>query len=128
MNKLSDKVLGYLYNPVEDKIGISFIFNPAKKKKGAKVCPDLTLTDVDSFFKTPQSRRSLLAISNAVYDPLGWATPFRIKFKILMKETLSLDKSVNISESQIRTNFGSFLLLGRIKCEAYSNLVFQRII
>ena len=60
-------------------------------RKGAKVCPDLTLNDVDSFIKTPQSRRSLLAICNAVYDPLGLATPFTIKLKILMKETLSLD-------------------------------------
>ena len=49
------------------------------------------LNDVDSFIKTPQSRRSLLAICNAVYDPLGLVTPFTIKLKILMKETLSLD-------------------------------------
>ena len=91
ISKLSDKVLGYLYNPVEDRLGIKFVFNPAKKRKGAKVCPDLTLNDVDSFIKTPQSRRSLLAICNAVYDPLGLATPFTIKLKILMKETLSLN-------------------------------------
>ena len=90
ISKLSDKVLGYLYNPVEDRLGIKFVFNPAKKRKGAKVCPDLTLDDVDSFIKTPQSRRSLLALCNAVYDPLGLATPFTIKLKILMKENLSL--------------------------------------
>merc|ERR1712240_581421 len=87
----SDKVLGYLYNPVEDRLGIKFVFNPAKKRKGDKVRPDLTLDDVDSFIKTPQSRRSLLALCNAVYDPLGLMTPFTIKLKILMKETLSLD-------------------------------------
>ena len=62
ISKLSDKVLGYLYNPVEDRLGISFVFNPAKKRKGAKIRPDLTLNDVDSFIKTPQSRRSLLTI------------------------------------------------------------------
>ena len=43
ISKLSDKVLGYLYNPVEDRLGIKFVFNPAKKRKGAKVCPDLKL-------------------------------------------------------------------------------------
>merc|ERR1711867_384311 len=91
ISKLSDKVLGYLYNPVEDRLGIKFVFNPAKKSKGAKVRPDLTLNDIDSFIKTPQSRRSLLALCNAVYDPLGLATPFTIKLKILMKETFSLD-------------------------------------
>ena len=91
MDKLSDKVLGYLYNPVDDKLGISFTFNPANKRKGAKIRPDLTLADVDDFIKTPQSRRTLIAIFNAVYDPLGLATPFTIKLKILMNETLSLD-------------------------------------
>merc|ERR1711867_116714 len=91
LDKLSDKVLGYLYNPVEDKLGISFTFNPAKKKKGAKVHPDLTLPDVDGFIKTPQSRRSLLAICNAVQDPLELANPFTIKIKILLKESLSLN-------------------------------------
>ena len=85
ISKLSDKVLGYLYDPVEDRLGIKFVFNPAKKRKGAKVRPDLTLNDVDSFIKTPQSRRSLLAICNAVYNPLGLATPFTIKLKILIK-------------------------------------------
>merc|ERR1712240_165303 len=87
----SDKVLGYLYNPVEDRLGIKFVFNPAKKRKGAKFRPDLTLNDVDSFIKTPQSRRSLLAICNAVYDPLGLVTPFTSRLKILMKKTLSLN-------------------------------------
>ena len=33
LDKLSDKVLGYLYNPVDDKLGISFNFNPSKKRK-----------------------------------------------------------------------------------------------
>merc|ERR1712240_522358 len=91
ISKLSDKVLGYLYNPGEDRLGIKFVLNPAKKRKGAKVRPDLTLDDVDSFIKTPQSRRSLLDICNAVYNQLGLATPFTMKLKILMKETLSLD-------------------------------------
>ena len=91
ISKLSDKVLGYLYDPIQDKLGIKFVFNPAKKRKGAKVRPDLTLDDVDSFIKTPQSRRSLLALCNAVYDPLGFATPFTIKLKIIVKEYLSLN-------------------------------------
>ena len=43
LSKLSDKVLGCVYNPVQDLIGVKFSFNPAKKKKGAKVKPDLTL-------------------------------------------------------------------------------------
>ena len=66
LSKLSDRVLGNLYDPVKDLIGVKFTFNPAKKRKGAKVKPDLTLDDVESFIKTPQTRRSLLSICNAI--------------------------------------------------------------
>ena len=75
LDKLSDKVLGYLDNYVDDKLGASFIFNPAKKRKGAKVCPDLTLADADDFIKIPQSRTCLLATCNAVHIPLGLVAP-----------------------------------------------------
>ena len=51
MDELTIKVHGYSYNHVEDKLSISFNLNPAKKK-GAKDCPDLSLTDVDGFIKT----------------------------------------------------------------------------
>ena len=56
--KLSDKVLGCLYNPEKDVIGIKFVFNPSKKKKGLKTKPDLTLQDVDSFYESLQSKGS----------------------------------------------------------------------
>ena len=89
LEKLSDKVLGYLYNYVDDKLGASFTFNPAKKRQGAKVCPDLTLADVDDSIKIPQSRRTLLATCNAVHIPLGLVDPITTKLKVLLKEFLS---------------------------------------
>ena len=91
MSKLSDKVLGCLYDLVQDLIGVKFSFNPAKKRKGAKVKPDLTLQDVNVFIKSPQTRRSLLSICNGVYDPLRLAAPYTIKLKLLMKDTLSVE-------------------------------------
>ena len=89
--KLSDKVLGCLYNPREDLLGIKFVFNPSKKKKGIKTKPDLTLQDIDKFYESPQSRRSLLSLCNRIYDPLGLTSPYTIKLKLLMKEMLSVD-------------------------------------
>ena len=56
--KLSDKVLGCLYNPKEDTIGIKFVFNPSKKKKGLKTKPDLALQDSYEFYESPQSKVS----------------------------------------------------------------------
>ena len=37
IDKISDKVLGYLFDQKEDMIGVKFTFNPSKKKKGAKI-------------------------------------------------------------------------------------------
>ena len=54
LSKLSDKVLGCLYNPKEDTIGVKFAFNPSKKMKGLKMKPDLTLPDIDAFYESPQ--------------------------------------------------------------------------
>ena len=75
LSKLSNKVLGCLYDLVQDLIGVKFSFNPAKKRKRAKVKPDPTLQDVDAFIESPQSQRSLLSICNKVYDPLRLASP-----------------------------------------------------
>ena len=53
MDEPSEKVLGYSHNLVEDKPSISSNINPAKKIK-AKIRPDLSLADVDSFIKISQ--------------------------------------------------------------------------
>ena len=66
LSMLSEKVLGCLYNPKEDAIGIKLVFNPSKKKKGLKTKPDLTLPDIDAFYESPQSRISLLNICNGI--------------------------------------------------------------
>ena len=70
LSKLSDRALGNLYNLVKDLIGVKFTINRAKERKGAKVKPDLTLDDVESFIKTPKTWRSLLSICNTIYNPL----------------------------------------------------------
>ena len=88
MDEPLEKVLGYSHNPVEDKPSISSNINPAKRIK-VKICPDLSLADVEGFIKIPQSRRCLLATCNAVHIPLGLATPLTTKLKVLLKEFLS---------------------------------------
>ena len=89
LEKLSDKVLGYLYNHMDEKLGTSITFNPAKKKKGAKVHPDLTPAYVDDSIKIPQSRRTLLATCNAIHIPLELVDPITPMLKVLLKRFLS---------------------------------------
>ena len=70
-------------------LGVNFIFNPSKKKKGLKSSPDLTLADMERFQDSSPTRRALLSVVNGVYDPLGMASPYTIKLKLLMKATIA---------------------------------------
>ena len=87
--KLSSKVLGYNFDVNSDMLGVNFIFNPSKKKKGLKSSPDLTLADMERFQDSSPTRRALLSVVNGVYDPLGMASPYTIKLKLLMKATIA---------------------------------------
>ena len=72
--KLSGKILGNLNDTIKD-IGVNPIVNYAKKAKGAKVNPDLTLEDVKSFI----IKKDTLSVEN----PGVWDTPVSSK---LIKE------------------------------------------
>merc|ERR1711873_99576 len=87
--KLSSKVLGYLFNVNKDQLGINFVFNPSRKRKGLKSSPDLTMSDMEKFQESSPTRRSLLSLLNGIYDPLGIASPYTIKLKLLMKSTIA---------------------------------------
>ena len=87
--KLSSKVLGYLFDVNNDHLSVKFVFNPSKKRKGLKSSPDLTMADMDRFHESSTTRRALLSVVNGVYDPLGIASPYTIKLKLLMKSTIA---------------------------------------
>ena len=73
--KLTNKVLGYLWGPRGDLIGIHF---------------NLMIEDYEEFKETNQTQRSLLPVGNKIYSPLGLDALYTIKLKLLMKETLSI--------------------------------------
>merc|ERR1712080_546139 len=87
--KLSSKVLGYLFDVNTDNLGIKFSFNLSKKKKGLRTNPDLVLSDMEKFQEATLTRRVLLSLVNGIYDPLGIASPYTIKLKLLMKSTIA---------------------------------------
>ena len=86
--KLSGCVLGYLWDPSTDNMGIKFKFNLSKKSKGVNILPNLGLSYLDNLGKTSLSNRKMLSICNEIYDPLGMAAPYTIKFKLLVQESL----------------------------------------
>ena len=89
--KLSGTVLGHIWEPTKDVFGVSIKFNYSKKKKGKRDKPDISLKDIGEFKGFQHNRRSLLAVCNGIYDPLGLCTPYTIKLKLLMKDTLNVE-------------------------------------
>ena len=78
-------VLGYKWEPQQDLMGITLRFNISKWSKGKHQEPDLSLSDIDQLKSLKHTRRTLLGICNEVFDPLGIASAYSIKLKILMK-------------------------------------------
>ena len=86
--KLSGTVLGYKWEPTADIMAVKLKFNPSKKRKGIKSKPDLTLSDLEQFKISPLSKRQVLSLCNGIYDPLGIASPYSIKLKLLIRDCL----------------------------------------
>ena len=72
-------------------MSVSLKFNISKKRKGKHLDPDLTLSDIDKLKSTKLNRRMLLGIYNGIFNPIGIASLFSIKLKILIKETLNIN-------------------------------------
>ena len=86
--KLSGTALGYKWEPAADIMGVKLKFNPSKKRKGIKSRPDLTLSDLEQFKTSSLSKRQVLSLCNGIYDPLGIASPYSIKLKLLIRDCL----------------------------------------
>ena len=92
--KLSGCALGYLWEPSTNLMGVKIKFNHSKKRKGLRIKPNLLMSDLDGFRNSVLSKRQVLGLCNGVYDPLGMASPYTIKLKLLIRETLlSQDRS-----------------------------------
>merc|ERR1712030_128641 len=86
--------------PTSDVMGVKLKFNSSKKRKGIRIKPNISLADLDSFRKSSLTKRQVLGLTNGIYDPLGIASPYSIKLKLLMRTSLmSLDRQDNSKKS-----------------------------
>merc|ERR1712177_28830 len=86
--KLSGTALGYKWEPTTDFMGVKLRFNTSKKRKGIKLKPDITWADLQSFDTLSLSKRHIVSLCNGIYDPLGIASPYTIKLKLLIRDCL----------------------------------------
>ena len=67
IEKLTDKVLGCLWDPKIDLNGIKFNFNHSKRRKGVKIKHNLTIQDLKKFEETCQTCRSLFSVCTRIF-------------------------------------------------------------
>ena len=89
---LGNKVLGYHYDIEKDMLEVPFPVNLSRKKRSVRVEPNLTLKDIGGLKSRSLTKRILLGVTNGFGDFLGIASPFTIKFKIMMRELFLLDE------------------------------------
>ena len=81
------KVLGVRWDKERDcfrfKVGLNF----SPKSRDAKTGPPLTLFQLPQGVPRVRAKRMVLGQVNSVHDPLGLASPFLIKMKVLDEET-----------------------------------------
>ena len=91
---LGSKVLGYHSNLEKDMLAVSFPINLSKKKRSVRQEPNLTLQDVDSLRSRTLTKRLLLGVVNGFGDFLGIASPFTIRYKVMMRQLFLLEESL----------------------------------
>ena len=90
-----DKVLGVRWDKEEDcfwfKVGLNF----SPKIRGVKTGPPLTLFQLPLGVPNVLTKRMVLGQVNSVYDPLGLASPFLVKMKVLLRRLWSEGKHLD---------------------------------
>ena len=77
-SKPSEKALGVIWEPSEDKIKVGIELNHNKKNRGKR-------SEAERIEAIPYTRRVCLRLVNGIFDPLGMTAPVTVKLKILMK-------------------------------------------
>ena len=81
-----EKVLGIIWNPVEDRIYYNAKLNFSKRVANLYIERDLLLERLPEGIPSVLTKRQILSQINGIYDPLGLMSPFVIKGKMLLRE------------------------------------------
>ena len=82
----NQKVLVAAWNPKTDSFHFSVRINFSPKRKKIRTGPDLNINQIPSEIPIALTKRMVLSQVNGIYDPLGLATPFTAKAKILLRK------------------------------------------
>ena len=79
-------MLGVAWNPKTDSFHFSVRINFSPKRKKIRTGPDLNINQIPSEIPIALTKRMVLSQVNGIYDPLGLATLFTAKAKILLRK------------------------------------------
>lgn len=80
------KVLGLQWNPKEDCFHFKVTLNFSPRIRKIRNGPNLTPEQVPTLIPQVLTKRMVLSQINGIYDPLGLATPFTVRAKMLMRK------------------------------------------
>lgn len=80
------KVLGLQWNSNEDEFRFKVQLNFSPKIRKCRSGPNLNRNQVPSSIPPILTKRMVLSQINGIYDPLGLATPFTVRAKMLMRK------------------------------------------
>ena len=83
------KILGFKWDPKDDEFRFEVHVNFSLKRGKLRTGPDLCLENIPSEVPVAFTKRMVLSQVNGTYDPLGFASPFTVKAKILMRKLWS---------------------------------------
>ena len=88
----NQKVLGVGWNSKTDSFHFSVRINFSPRRKKIRTGPDLNINQIPSEIPIALTERMVLSQVNGIYDPLGLATPFTAKVKILLRNLCGTNK------------------------------------
>ena len=106
------KVLGINWDKSNDKFFYKAKLNFSPKRRNIRCGPDLGVHQLPKELPTGITKRMILSQVNGIYDPLGLATPYVVKAKLMMRrlwtgEEKSLGWDDPIPE-ELRCQWGQF--------------------
>ena len=91
IEKMGTSVFGYNWDAPSDTMSVKFPVNLSKKKRSVRSEPNLSVGDIPKLGAVKLTKRILLGFLHGFCDPLGIASPWYMKLKVLMKELYELE-------------------------------------
>ena len=80
------KVLGVVWDTRRDELRFRVRLNFSEKKRKVRIGEDMTVDSIKVEFPKVITRRILLSQVNGIYDPIGLASPFIVRAKLLLRD------------------------------------------